>query len=560
MRPGADEADRRRRRSRCRYQHAPQGLNLVPIVVEQTSRGERAYDIYSRLLKERVIFLVGPIDDYVANVVVAQLLFLESENPDKDINLYINSPGGSVSAGLAIYDTMQFIKPDVSTICVGQAASMGSLLLAAGAKGKRYALPNSRDHDPPAARAASRARPRTSRSTPSEILDTASERLNEILAKPHRPADRADRARHRPRPLHDARGRQGLRPDRRGAREAARRRPSSHRLTGRNSGLIRVKSTPVGLDRGSGAGMLFSKRHTSATCEARAMSDDRQSRSGDSGKILYCSFCGKSQHEVRKLIAGPSVFICDECVELCNDIIREELEEKAAGARSHLPKPQRNHRRARSVRDRAEPRQESARGRGLQPLQAPRDARQTQRRGRAGQIEHPAGRPDRLGQDAAGRDAGAPAQCAVHDRRCDDADRSRLRRRGRREHHPEAAAEVRLRRREGADRHRLHRRDRQDLAQEREPVDHARRVRRRRAAGAAEAHRRHHRLGAAAGRAQASAAGIPAGRHAQHPLHRRRRVRGPGEDHPAAQRGGRHRLQRRSAQQEPQCGNLQAAR
>jgi len=125
-------------------QNAPQGLNLVPVVVEQTSRGERAYDIYSRLLKERVVFLVGPIDDYVANVVVAQLLFLESENPDKDINLYINSPGGSVSAGLAIYDTMQFLKPDVSTMCVGQAASMGSLLLAAGAKGKRYSLPHSR--------------------------------------------------------------------------------------------------------------------------------------------------------------------------------------------------------------------------------------------------------------------------------------------------------------------------------------------------------------------------------------------------------------------------------
>ncbi|GIX37645.1 ATP-dependent Clp endopeptidase proteolytic subunit ClpP [Silanimonas lenta] len=119
-------------------------LNLVPMVVEQTARGERAYDIYSRLLKERVIFLVGPIDDYMANVVVAQLLFLEAENPEKDISLYINSPGGVVTAGLAIYDTMRFIKPDVSTICVGQACSMGAFLLAAGAKGKRYALPNSR--------------------------------------------------------------------------------------------------------------------------------------------------------------------------------------------------------------------------------------------------------------------------------------------------------------------------------------------------------------------------------------------------------------------------------
>jgi ATP-dependent Clp protease, protease subunit len=119
-------------------------LNLVPMVVEQTSRGERAYDIYSRLLKERVIFLVGGVDDHVANVIVAQLLFLEAENPEKDISLYINSPGGVVTAGMAIYDTMQFIKPDVSTICVGQACSMGAFLLAAGTKGKRYALPNAR--------------------------------------------------------------------------------------------------------------------------------------------------------------------------------------------------------------------------------------------------------------------------------------------------------------------------------------------------------------------------------------------------------------------------------
>ncbi|NDD75530.1 MAG: ATP-dependent Clp endopeptidase proteolytic subunit ClpP [Gammaproteobacteria bacterium] len=121
-----------------------QALNLVPMVVEQTSRGERAYDIYSRLLKERVIFVVGPVEDQMANLIVAQLLFLESENPDKDISLYINSPGGSVSAGLAIYDTMQFIKPDVSTICIGLAASMGAVLLAGGKKDKRYMLPNSR--------------------------------------------------------------------------------------------------------------------------------------------------------------------------------------------------------------------------------------------------------------------------------------------------------------------------------------------------------------------------------------------------------------------------------
>ena len=122
----------------------PQNLGYIPMVVEQSGRGERSYDIYSRLLKERVIFLVGPVDDMTANIVVAQMLFLEAENPDKDISLYINSPGGSVTAGMAIYDTMQFIKPDISTLCIGQAASMGALLLTAGAKKKRFCLPNSR--------------------------------------------------------------------------------------------------------------------------------------------------------------------------------------------------------------------------------------------------------------------------------------------------------------------------------------------------------------------------------------------------------------------------------
>jgi ATP-dependent Clp protease protease subunit len=122
----------------------PHAQHLVPMVVEQTARGERAFDIYSRLLKERIIFIVGPIEDHMANLVVAQLLFLESENPDKDIHIYINSPGGAITAGMSIYDTMRFIKPDVSTMCIGQAASMGAFLLSAGAKGKRYALPNSR--------------------------------------------------------------------------------------------------------------------------------------------------------------------------------------------------------------------------------------------------------------------------------------------------------------------------------------------------------------------------------------------------------------------------------
>ena len=129
---------------RLAQHQVPQGLGMVPMVIEQSGRGERAYDIYSRLLKERVVFLVGPVMDQTANLVVAQFLFLESENPDKDISFYINSPGGSVSAGLAMYDTMQFIKPDVSTLCMGIAASMGAFLLAAGARGKRFALPNAR--------------------------------------------------------------------------------------------------------------------------------------------------------------------------------------------------------------------------------------------------------------------------------------------------------------------------------------------------------------------------------------------------------------------------------
>ncbi len=156
-------------------------MNLVPMVVEQTARGERAYDIYSRLLKERVIFIVGPVEDHMANLVVAQLLFLESENPDKDISLYINSPGGSVSAGLSIYDTMQFIKPDVSTMCIGQAASMGAVLLAGGAKGKRYTLPHSRMmiHQP---LAGFQGQASDIDIHAREVLETR-ERLNRILSK-----------------------------------------------------------------------------------------------------------------------------------------------------------------------------------------------------------------------------------------------------------------------------------------------------------------------------------------------------------------------------------------
>ena len=170
----------------------PQGLGMVPIVIEQSGRGERAYDIYSRLLRDRVVFMVGPVTDQTANLVVAQLLFLESENPDKDIALYINSPGGSVYAGMSIFDTMQFVKPDVSTICVGMAASMGAFLLAAGAKGKRYALPNSRImiHQP-----SSGAQGQASdiEIAAREILDIKA-RLNRILAeRTGQPIERIER-------------------------------------------------------------------------------------------------------------------------------------------------------------------------------------------------------------------------------------------------------------------------------------------------------------------------------------------------------------------------------
>ena len=167
-------------------------LNLVPMVVEQTARGERAYDIYSRLLKERVVFVVGPVEDYMANLVVAQLLFLESENPTKDIHLYINSPGGSVSAGLSIYDTMQFIRPDVSTICVGQAASMGAVLLAGGSEGKRHCLPHSRVmiHQPIAG---FQGQASDLEIHAREVLQTR-ERLNEILSKhTKQPIDRIEK-------------------------------------------------------------------------------------------------------------------------------------------------------------------------------------------------------------------------------------------------------------------------------------------------------------------------------------------------------------------------------
>ena len=257
--------------------------------------------------------------------------------------------------------------------------------------------------------------------------------------------------------------------------------------------------------------------------------------SGD--KLLYCSFCGKSQHEVRKLIAGPSVFICDECIELCNDIIREEgaAAESARTDRNKLPTPHE----IRGILDQYVIGQEPAKkilSVAVYNHYKRLESRRQGRRGRARQVEHPADRADRLRQDAARADAGPPPRRAVRHRRRHDAHRGGLRRRGRREHHPEAAAEVRLRHRQGAAGHRLHRRDRQDLAQERQPVDHPRRVGRRRPAGAAQADRRHDRQRAAAGRAQAPEPGVRAGRHDQHPVRLRRGVRRRGEGRSASAR------------------------
>src|SRR3990170_940714 len=222
---------------------------LIPMVVEQTSRGERAYDIYSRLLKDRIIFVGAPIDDSFSNLIIAQLLFLEAEDPDKDIHLYINSPGGVVTSGLAIYDTMQYIRPNISTICIGQASSMGALLLAAGAKGKRFALLNVR-----------------------------------IMI--HQPMG----------------GFQGQATD------------------------IEIHAREILKMKGS---LKRPKK------DQHFMANQNKGKEGE----IRCSFCGKSRTEVKRLIAGPSIYICNECVNLCNDIIAEEWEEDKGQGAVKLPKP-----------------------------------------------------------------------------------------------------------------------------------------------------------------------------------------------------------------------------
>ena len=296
---------------------------LVPMVVEQTNRGERAYDIFSRLLKDSIIFIGTAIDDTIANLAIAQMLFLEAEDPDKDIMLYINSPGGSITAGLAIYDTMQFIKPDVQTICIGQAASMAAVLLSAGAKGKRYSLPNSRIviHQPLMQGLAGQA---TDIDIHAREILRMRERLNEILVTT--PGSRSS-----------------------GSRRIPNGTTSCRRTRARNTGLSMTSSgNGCRLDSGSQAFATISVSVTRYRPEHR--STDRPRRRQEAGigrmvkkngetEILRCSFCNKDQNDVRKLIAGPTVFICDECVEVCNDIIADDNRFENRGVRSSLPSP-----------------------------------------------------------------------------------------------------------------------------------------------------------------------------------------------------------------------------
>ena len=308
------------------------------MVVEQTSRGERAFDIYSRLLNERIVFLGTPVTDDIANLIVAQLLHLESEDPDKDVSLYINSPGGSVYSGLAIYDTMQFIKPDVQTICVGIAMSMGALLLSGGAEGKRMALPNAKIliHQ---VSSAFQGQATDIEIHAKEIIDVR-RRLDEILAKHtgqdlekvsqgHRARLLHERGRgsgvqpHRPRHLEAL---AGCRPSHRGVLGRSRAEPSSTQAEPHLKGRI----SPPSIYAGDPAYRPLVPLRTGRHCVARPT---------DSNEQLLCSFCGKSQRQVKKLIAGPGVYICDECIDLCNEIIDEELTGAPTFDLENLPKP-----------------------------------------------------------------------------------------------------------------------------------------------------------------------------------------------------------------------------
>jgi ATP-dependent Clp protease protease subunit len=431
---------------------------MVPMVIEQSGRGERSYDIYSRLLKERVIFLVGPVNDQTANLVVAQLLFLESENPDKDISFYINSPGGSVSAGMAIFDTMNFIKPDVSTLCTGFAASMGAFLLAAGAKGKRFSLPNSKVmiHQPSGG---SQGQATEIEIQAREILKTR-EQLNKILAeRTGQPLERIARDTERDYYM--------------SADEA-----KEYGLVDQviSQALLISGCQPAGSRRVGPASQRVCRRYFGIMANSVEGTDSMAEKKGTSSeKTLYCSFCGKSQHEVKKLIAGSFGL----CLRRVHRAVQRDHPGRTARRHGVQGRPRR-------VADPAEIKanldnyvigQEPAKRTLAVAVYNHYKRLRHKEKAKKDDVELAKSNilligPTGSGKTLAGPDAGAHAGCPIRDGGCHHADRSRLRRRGCREHRPQAAAELQLRSGACAARHRLHRRDRQDLAQVGQPVHH----------------------------------------------------------------------------------------
>ena len=354
---------------------------LVPTVVESTNRGERAYDLYSRLLKEHIIFLGTPIDDTIANLICAQLLHLESENPDRDINIYINSPGGDITALFAIYDTMQFVKPDISTICFGQAASAAAVLLAAGTKGKRLALPHARVllHQP-WGQAGGQA---TDVELAAKEILRMRIQLDELLA--HHTGQEAEK-------IHKDTERDFVMSADEATRIRHHRRGHHGPLAGRH-------------DRSDHPGQL--KQGTRGNGGSTTWPSSETGESSSSAR-----FCGKSQKQVKKLIAGPGVYICDECIDLCNEIIEEELSETSELRFDELPKPREIYEFLNDYiigQDHAKKILSVAVYNHYKRVQFGASA---PRRRRAGEVEHHAARPHRLRQDAAGPDAGPHAQRA----------------------------------------------------------------------------------------------------------------------------------------------------
>ena len=464
---------------------------LVPMVVEQTGRGERAYDIFSRLLKERIVFIGTPIDDTIASLVIAQLLFLESEDPDKDINLYINSPGGSVSSGLAIYDTMQYIRPDVSHhLHRAWRPAWGRCCWPAATKGKRAALPNSRImiHQPWGG----------VQGTASDISIQAEEilrtkkRFNEILAQhTGRPLER-DREGHRPRPLHVRRRGEDVRPHR-------------HRL--RQETTRPEEVTDMGLTEPEEP---HDQRRSTARSAAgrptrcRASSPGRTCTSATSASRARSTSSGTTSRPTPRRRGRRAGLTPMQIQEALDDyVIGQDQAKKSLAVAVY------NHYKRIEAKDH------------LYEL----DDVEIEK------TQHPADRPHRHRQDAARADARADPGPPLRDRRRHDPDRGRIRRRRRRDHPRPPSAERRLQRRAGGAGHRLHRRDRQDRPEERQRLHHPRRLGRRGAAGAAEDPRGDGRRRAAEGRTEAPRAEPHQHQHEEHPLHLRRRVRGAGEDH-----------------------------